>query len=107
MIDYGTLQPPARGWDDAEDDQLRAMFEDGWKDEKIADELGRSSRSVANRRYRLGLTARSRGKSTAIETLTATSLARELRRRGWVCVPPDEARAVEPTCFASDAAGCE
>lgn len=49
---YGT---PQRLWTAEEMAELRAMFREGYTDDQIGRHLQRGSRSVALKRYRLGL----------------------------------------------------
>lgn len=69
-------------------DRIRAMWLDGMTDADIAREMGRTERSVAIKRHRMGICAR-RPESDRPSTLAQYnehSLINEVQRRGWHCM---------------------
>jgi len=75
-------------WTERDVIALRRMFDQGRKDDEIAFALGRGQRSVAVKRYKLGLChgqRRTRGDG-ALSDYSDDSLVDELNRRGYTCL---------------------
>jgi hypothetical protein len=63
--------------------ELRRLVGKGDSDELIASTLKRTVRAIAVKRAKLGLTVRTLGGVSNVQSLATHTLVRELRRRGF------------------------
>jgi len=78
---------PGQQWTRADVRKLKRLVDDGYRDQYIALELGRSPRAVAIKRQRVGLTGRKLPRTSLREVDTDT-LVQELQRRGLTVTRP-------------------